>query len=145
MGTQWGPSSMKQSMGPVIVGREAFFLVRVAGAGVATAGAMGGLVGGLIASAFDGGQTGIAESDQIVSMDIKELPHEILEHPDWPAKRHKGSVTIIPKDAVDRLTYPWWGGLCIFSGDMKITTNPTFMGRDSALRFLKAREWDIAA
>ena len=90
--------------------RDAIYLIRVAGGAVALGGALGGLVGAAIAVAVSSENKVLVESNNITAFDtLDDLPEDLRQHPDWPAKKHKGSVIVIPKTVIKDFKFTWTG------------------------------------
>jgi len=125
--------------GPVIASRDAFFLVIDQTPAEAYLGAVGGLVGALIAMAVSGG---VNKQHDVLQFDYRELPRRITEHPDWPIRRKKGPVVVVPRQAVDRIRYAYFGTYDLECGDRVYRIGLKFFGRSAVMKFLNGAGWD---
>src|SRR5262245_4574187 len=111
-------------VGPVIVSKDAFFLVVektpaqtsiemlshvvgsvTLGAGAVVAGVVGHVVGEIVSEV-------LPAKRHAFQWEYAQIPEEITGHSDWPlTSEPKGPVIVIPRDAVDQIWYSDLGSL----------------------------------
>ncbi|MBI1246810.1 hypothetical protein GC197_03070 [bacterium] len=133
-------SIFKEYHGPVIASREAFYLVVNVSAAAAMGGVVGGLVGVAIAGVLSGGKK---EQTDVLDIDLAELHPDILRDPDWPIRQQTGRVILIPRGAIKKIKYPWWGSLDIQTAERRFSICPMVFYRGGVVRFLRENEWDV--
>jgi hypothetical protein len=125
--------------GPIVASRQAFFLIIDLTPKQALSLQFGGVVGLLAAKALDALST---PQHEILECDYSELPDAVTSHPDWPVRRKKGRVVVIPRDAIDHIEYAYWGTYDLICGENIYCLGLNFIGRSSAMTFLEQAGWN---
>ena len=130
----------KEAFGPIVVSKEAFFLVIEAGSAQWAADALGGLVGRVIYKAVSSNTKTKLDAMECC---LSELPTDVTGDPQWPIKKAEGRVIVIPRHAIKSLNYPWWSTLCVETSEQKFNLAVTIFFRKGILKFLRDAEWDV--
>jgi hypothetical protein len=80
--------------------------------------------------------------DQI-EIPIAELPQTILDHKDWPLWDHDGTVRVVPKSAIQSLSFPWWGALKLKTATRSFRIGVPWWKTISTRRRLRELGWKL--
>ena len=126
----------KEAHGPIIASRDGFYLtIERSGADIIF-GSMFGIVGKAISSSLS--------TTHPLETDLADLPDEITTHPDWPIKKNRGRVVFIPREAIQRLAWPWWGGLRVYVQENKFSISASFFARTKILATLNSMGYQFS-
>ncbi len=129
----------KECFGPAVVSRDAIYLIidpTLSVGGLGAGPAIANLANRVMSSAA-------AKTKTPYSQDLEDLPDEIASDPEWPITQTSGRVFIVPREAVTKLKYPWWGGLTILTEAQKFEVSPNMFLRKSVVRYLREQGWEL--
>jgi hypothetical protein len=138
--------------GTVVASKEALYFVvddqhlpNAAGGVLGQFGAVGGLVGGMLASENKFKGSLLPRTDPLVEeMEIRDLPEKITKHPDWPVDYKKGWVLVVPSAAVQSLrTSCLLGGIKVEMRDVFILVFTPIFRRKQMAGLLGDMGWDV--
>lgn len=135
--------------GCVVASPHAFFLVIDANSLLSIVGAiLGGAIGGgigIAAGAYAAARAGelLRGGKEALELDAAALPTAITNDPEWPDEAEGDRVIVIPRDAVTKLRFPWWGALGIDTGQDLFKIHAAFWSRGRVVRFLRNAGWQI--
>jgi len=135
--------------GCVVASPPAFFLVIDANSLVSIVGAiLGGAIGGGIgvaAGAYAAARAGelFRGGKDPLELDAAALPSAITNDPEWPDEAEGDRVIVVPRGAVTKLRFPWWGALGIDTGQGLFKIHAAFWSRGRVVKFLRGAGWEI--
>jgi hypothetical protein len=142
-------SGRKDYTGVIVASRDAFFLLPLMHMNLATLGAigLGGAIGGAIAGALaraasKGGQY-LSDAKDVTEMDLADLPHEITGDPDWPLKKAKGRVLVVPRHAITKIKYSFWGHFKLITEERTFLLELSLFRRRRVTNFLRSVGWEF--
>lgn len=124
-----------QYAGTVVASPSAFYILRLR-RNNAAAGAAGGLVGVMIASALQ-------SEDDSRTCSVAELPPTIRGELDPKGKNLERDVIILPRTAVGLIETSWLKGFKVTCGPDKFTLSPRTFKAKATRQFLTANGWKI--
>lgn len=128
----------KQFLGAIVASRQAFFMHLASG----ELGLYGGLVGGIVGAIAGALLESAAKTQrQIMEIDLSDLPAEISGHPDWPIKRKKGRLVVVPRSAVISVRYSFWTTFDLQTDAQVFRVELRFLARRRILGFLRDAGW----
>ena len=140
-------SGRKDYTGVIVASPDAFFLLPLMHMNLATLGAigLGGAIGGAIAGALahEANKRGqyLSETKNIIEMDLADLRAEITDDPDWPLKKAKGKVLVVPRRAITKIKYSFWGHFKLVTEEATFLLELSLFPRRRITRFLRSVGW----
>jgi len=131
--------------GHVIASTDAYFLViRKTAlehvAGLVVGAALGQLAGGFVDLVIG---KAIGSKREVMEVDMSDLPTVITAHPDWPCKQRTGRIIVVPRGAIDRIRYSFWGTYDLILDSQTICIALSLLRRRRVTRFLRNKDWDF--
>src|SRR5262245_22441346 len=109
---------MREFYGPIVASPDAFYLVPARTAGEMVMIGLGASFLGQLGAILAVG--GFVDRDRhILETDLASLPINIREHPDWPFKRYRKSVIVVPRNAIQRINNSFWGTFDLIAEGVK--------------------------
>jgi hypothetical protein len=137
---QIGPGlNMGDFRGPVVASRDAFYLCVLTRPGEHLAGHFGGLVGILL---YKGIGALFKRRPHELEFKIETLPPEITDDPEWPVKKHVGTVIVVPREIINRIQYGFWTSYDLVCGKRTYLIGLKFFTRSRVLASLNEMGWD---
>ncbi len=147
--TAWGKPHTYTGM--VVASPDAFYVVidpkTLTGVGAAIGGALGGAIEGLHATQKKRGKKKYVPQDVpfVDEMDLRDLPSEVAEHPEWPVAWEERPVIVIPRKAVQWLRTAWWmGGIQVAMEGVAIQTATPIFRRKKMAAYLVDMGCEVA-